>query len=493
MQEEQEARAKKSEVEEDVEKKNQMVEKEVKTMNQEVEDQVTEAKRELEEEQVMRSGVFPPTHGLVLFHLPPLLGEAGLVQMFQQFGTLVGVRVLQGSSGSPYAFVFFSTADEAEVARGEMAPWAPFTFARPNKPYTPLGQWAIRWHRHICWCEQQKLQNQPLNPRQPQNQPQLEDKLQPENQHQSENQQTPGNQQLPVNHKGPEKPSLKPENPQSTPTTSTKEPENQHKLKISVSDYQKRLESKKRGRSSESEGKGKNSEGSENMSKKVKLETSEDEVTESLNGTMNTENNVSRTEVSGVKVKEEKGETERSEESVGGEDREGSESKGGVEDTAKGEDKEASDGIVGGEDNVGEEGNAGGDDMEGGEDRARGEGRGGVVVRLGHLPAAATRDNLTSLCREMGEVVALQVGLTFIKLLGLSMTISVWSHHPIPSPSPDGAEEEEAALQALPRPGHLRLPPGGDEGKGGVGGAGAGGRQDHRRAPARVARAPGDG
>ena len=46
----------------------------------------------------------------------------------------------------------------------------------------------------------------------------------------------------------------------------------------------------------------------------------------------------------------------------------------------------------------------------------RAEVRGGVVVRLGQLLAAATRGNLTTLCREMGEVVALQVGLTFVKL-----------------------------------------------------------------------------
>ena len=46
------------------------------------------------------------------------------------------------------------------------------------------------------------------------------------------------------------------------------------------------------------------------------------------------------------------------------------------------------------------------------EDRGRGEGRGGMVVRLGRLPAAATRGNLTTLCREMGEVVGVQVSLS---------------------------------------------------------------------------------
>ena len=131
LQEEQEARTKNKEDEEEV--GNQPEGKEVKSLNQEVEDEVAMAKRQIQikiqEEEVMRSGVFPPSHGLVLFHLPPTLGEAGLVQMFQQFGTLVGVTVLQGSSGQPFAFVFLSTAEEAEAARREVArspPWAPF-------------------------------------------------------------------------------------------------------------------------------------------------------------------------------------------------------------------------------------------------------------------------------------------------------------------------------------------------------------------------------
>ena len=128
-----------------------------------------EAYEQLEEEKVMRSGVFPPSHGLALFHLQPSTSEAGLVEMFQEFGTLVGVLVLQGSSGKPFAFVFFSTAEEAEVARGEMArraPWAPFTCARPHKPYTPKGQWAFKWLKHLHWCDQQKLRNQSFKPHQ---------------------------------------------------------------------------------------------------------------------------------------------------------------------------------------------------------------------------------------------------------------------------------------------------------------------------------------
>ena len=68
-----------------------------------------------------------------------------------------------------------------------------------------------------------------------------------------------------------------------------------------------------------------NSEENKNVDKKVKLETSEDEVTESLNETINTENNVSNTEVGDVKVKQEKGGVEGSNRKMGAEDGEGSE------------------------------------------------------------------------------------------------------------------------------------------------------------------------
>ena len=156
-----------------------------------------------------------------------------------------------------------------------------------------------------------------------------------------------------------------------------------------------------------------------------------------------------------------------------------------------GGDKKRSDGKDGEEEKVGgEEMETDGDRVRG-EDREGGRGRGGKVVRLGHLPAAATRGNLTSLCREMGEVEEVQVGL--------HQTIS---HHASGTPpidlfisivhhAPDGAREAEA-LRAHPRPGHLRLPPGGGQGQGAAGGAGPGRRQDLCQGPAGVARAPGD-
>ena len=97
------------------------------------------------------------------------------------------------------------------------------------------------------------------------------------------------------------------------------------------------------------------------MAKKAKLETGEDEVTESLKGTMNME---SRPEISDVKYKDEKDGTE------GSKDKEGSESKVGCED------KERSNGKVGEEESEGE-------DVEGEEDRMMGGARVGGVGRGG--------------------------------------------------------------------------------------------------------------
>ena len=73
------------------------------------------------------------------------------------------------------------------------------------------------------------------------------DSRQTKNQQQEGNGLKPVNQQGPGNHKSPEKPSLEPENLQNTPSTSTKEPENRHKVKLSLSEYQKRRRSSENG------------------------------------------------------------------------------------------------------------------------------------------------------------------------------------------------------------------------------------------------------
>ena len=91
-------------------------------------------------------------------------------------------------------------------------------------------------------------------------------------------------------------------------------------------------------------------------------------MSESLNETMNTENNVSSgSDLGDMKVKKERCK-------------------------AKGE--EVGEGMGG----------------RGGFEEAEQVGPGRVVVRVRNLPAAATRGNLTTLCREMGEVVGVQVG-----------------------------------------------------------------------------------
>ena len=62
-------------------------------------------------------------------------------------------------------------------------------------------------------------------------------------------------------------------------------------------------------------------------------------------------------------------------------------------------------------------------------ERVVGGGEGGKVVRLSPLPAAASRGNMTSLCREMGEVEEVQVGV-----LSFPLTSTVESTHLTTSP-----------------------------------------------------------
>jgi len=121
-------------------------------------------KEQLIGDEVAREGELPATHGLVVFNLPASVTEGELFQMFEPFGTVMGVNVIQ-KSGSAYAFVFFSTAEEAGVARTEVARWemegnVPFSFARAKRPFVFSGHsslWAVKWRLHLFCLEQQKL------------------------------------------------------------------------------------------------------------------------------------------------------------------------------------------------------------------------------------------------------------------------------------------------------------------------------------------------
>ena len=50
-------------------------------------------REESAEEEVKRSGVFPPSHGLALFEVPPSTTMEAIRAIFNKFGTVVGVKV----------------------------------------------------------------------------------------------------------------------------------------------------------------------------------------------------------------------------------------------------------------------------------------------------------------------------------------------------------------------------------------------------------------
>ena len=111
--------------------------------------------------------MFPPSHGLALFEVPPSTTMEDIADIFQRFGTVVGLKVspflnqqpaeflFQNLSPRRMVFVYLSRAREARKARVAVEAWGRegrvrFTARRALQSYTPAGRWAVTWDQHLA-------------------------------------------------------------------------------------------------------------------------------------------------------------------------------------------------------------------------------------------------------------------------------------------------------------------------------------------------------
>ena len=131
-------------------------EKAKELIQQKVKEQLASREETMVVEEVAKKDELPASHGLMVSNLPAGTTEGEIVHVFQPLGTVVGVRVIR--KPTTYAFVFFSSAEEAEMVRREMEGKVPFTFAKPNRPFDFYGRWLVKWRLHQFCLEQEKLQ-----------------------------------------------------------------------------------------------------------------------------------------------------------------------------------------------------------------------------------------------------------------------------------------------------------------------------------------------